>query len=549
MTDKSLVFVAALACGVLNPAGAPRAQTLGVIAGVVEDDRNAPVLAARLTLTGSALRGTRSTVTDDRGRFTFVLVPPGRYTLTAQKTGYVRSEYGARTPGGAGVPIVLAAGQRLERLSVTLPRGGVIAGSILDPDGSPAVGVPVRALRVITQNGDRRLLQVGGDTSDDRGAYRIYQLQPGEYLVSATPRDPDSDRPTAHPPIYYPGTGAFASAVRVPLAIAEERGGVDIPLQVLRAVTVAGMVTPAAAVAGCQTTVALLPMPNADVPAPAEIHTIEVEDERFEVTDVVPGAYRLLARCGTPAASGRSPAPLWASRDLAVGASDIRDAVLTLRPGLTVSGRIVFEDTTATANPARIRLSLVERGVAASELGGGAHVAQIGPDGGFVVSGLPPGGYDIEATVASSEAGDWTLDSAMVAGQDALDVPLEVPPGENVAGLRLTFSNRTQGVAGRLVDQRNQPVADYTIVAFHADRRYWLAGSRRVRAVRAATDGTFAIRGLPPGEYRLVAVDDRLNTEWDDPAVLQALVQASVPITVTRGALATRQLQVTTSRR
>jgi hypothetical protein len=270
-----------------------------------------------------------------------------------------------------------------------------------------------------------------------------------------------------------------------------------------------------------------------------------VADGRFAFAEVAPGPYRLLARCGTSSASARAPAALWAARDITVGTRDVRDAVLTLRPAMSVSGRLAFEGTaSATPDPARVRLSLVERGVQASELGGAAHVGRVAPDGRFVVAGLPPGRFDIEATVPSAEVGDWTLDSAMVTGRDALDFPLEVPPGEDVADVLLTFSNRTQGVVGSLVDQMNQPVADYTIVAFHADRRYWLAGSRRVRAVRVGTDGRFTIPGLPPGEYRLAAVDDLALTEWDDPVALQPLVRASVPVTVTRGTETSQQLRV-----
>lgn len=546
MTGKSLVVVAAIAFVVLSPTGPAFAQTLGVMAGTVEDDRGRPVPAARLTLTGPELRGTRSTMTDDRGRFTFVGVPAGRFAMTAQKAGHVRVQYGARAPGGPGVPIVLAAGQHLDKLIVRLPRGGVITGTIMDPDGAPAAGVAVRALRVVTQNGERQLMQVGGDSTDDRGAYRIFQLPPGDYVVSATPRDTEAENVSAYAPVYYPGTNVFVSAMRVRLAISEERQGVDIPLQLQPVVTVAGAITSAPAALDCESTVALVPMTAVDMPSPGEVATVEVDDGRFEFTEVAPGPYRLLARCGGASASARSPGPLWAAREIAVGASDIRDAVLTLRPGMTVSGRMVFDAaTSATPNAGRVRLSLTERGVAAGELSAGTHVARVTPDGRFVVSGLPPGRYDIDASVSSTDAGDWRLDSAIVGGRDALDVPLEVPSDAHVTDVLLTFTRRTQGVAGRVVDQMGQPMTDYTIVAFHADRRYWLPGSRRVKTARVGTDGTFAIADLPPGDYRLAAVDDVRLTAWDDPDALEPLVRSSVPVTVTRGTQASQQLRVT----
>ena len=540
---RSLCFVAAIAV-VLGPAEKVSAQTLGVIAGIVEDDRRQPVAGARVTLTGPALRESRATVTDNRGRFVFLAVPSGRFSVTAQKPGYVRGQYGARTPGGPGAPVVLAAGQRLDTLTVAVARGGVITGTIFDPDGSPTAGVAVRALRVMTQSGERRLVQVGGDSSDDRGVYRIYQLMPGTYFVSATPRDGDSDRATASPPVYYPGSSAFGGAASVALAISEERSGVDISLPSFRAVVIDGRIMPAATASGCQTTVALVPMSNGDVASPADVSTVDVEDSRFEIGGVLPGTYRLLARCGTGSASPRSPAPLWASTDLVVGTSDMHDVVLPLRPGMTVSGRVAFDGPRPSSASSRgVRLALVERGVAANEIGG-THFADVAPDGRFVVSGLPPGRYDVEASVSGGGAGDWAMESATVAGRDAADFALEIPPDEHVADMLVTFSNRTQGVVGRLVDQRDQPVMGYTVVAFPVDTRYWLAGSRRVRAVRVGADGTYAISRLPPGDYRLAAVDDLFGTDWDDPDVLQLLVPASVPVTVRRGAQATLPLRV-----
>lgn len=544
MAFRSLCLVAAIAAVVLGPATTANAQPLGVIAGTVADDRLLPVAGARVTLTGAALRESRSTVTDYRGRFVFPAVPTGRFMVTAEKPGHVRGQYGARTLGGPGAPVVLAAGQRLDALTVGLPRGGVITGTVFDPDGSPAAGVAVRALRVMTQGGERRLVQVGGDSSDDRGIYRIYQLRPGTYFLSATPRDGESDRGTASPPVYYPGTGAFGSAASVALAMSEERSGIDIPLQSFRAVALAGRILPAAMVAGCQATVALVPTSNGDLASPAEVSTVDVEDGHFEVVDVVPGIYRLLARCGTPSALPQSPAPLWASLELVVGTTDMRDVILTLRPGMKVSGRVAFDgQSAASVSPGSIRLALVERGVAATEIGG-THFAEVATDGRFIASGLPPGRYDVEASVSGREAGGWAIESATVAGRDALDFALDISPDEHVADMLITFSSRTQGVSGRLVDQAGQPVMGYTVVAFPVDSRYWLAGSRRVRAVIVGADGGYAISRLPPGDYRLAAVNEVFETDWDDPDVLQLLVPTSVPITVRRGAQATLQLRV-----
>lgn len=162
----------------------------GIISGVVTSaGQGAPVRRARVTLSGTELRGVRSTLTNDEGAFTFVALPPGRFTLTASKAGYVDIPFGAKRPGRPGTPIQLAADQKMERANIALPRGGVITGIVIDENGEPAPGTQVRVMRYVMRTGERQLQTAGQDQSDDRGMYRIYGLQPGEYLVSAVPRN------------------------------------------------------------------------------------------------------------------------------------------------------------------------------------------------------------------------------------------------------------------------------------------------------------------------------------------------------------------------
>ena len=162
---------------------APAAGT-GVISGIVTSDNSgSPVRRVRLTLSGVELRGGRSTITDDQGRFTFSAIPAGRFTLTASKAGYVDIAYGAKRPGRPGTPIQLADGQKLEKAHITLPRGSIVTGIVVDENGEPSTGTQVRVLRYVMRQGERTLQQVGQDQTDDRGIYRIFGLQPGEHIV------------------------------------------------------------------------------------------------------------------------------------------------------------------------------------------------------------------------------------------------------------------------------------------------------------------------------------------------------------------------------
>jgi hypothetical protein len=162
----------------------------GRISGsVVLGGSGTAIRRARVNLSGSELRGGRSAITDDQGLFSFDALPAGRFTMTVSKPGFVNMTYGAKRPGRPGTPIQLADGQRLEKVVITMPRGGVITGVVVDEHGEPSPGTTVRALRYQIQTGEKTLQQAGQDQTDDRGVYRIFQLQAGDYMVSAAPRN------------------------------------------------------------------------------------------------------------------------------------------------------------------------------------------------------------------------------------------------------------------------------------------------------------------------------------------------------------------------
>ena len=195
-TSPAIILVLGL---VAAPAGqqrdVPMTPPVGtaVVAGTVVTDETPPVPARRALLTITSIAGgdSRTTVSDDRGRFSFDALPAGRFTLTASKGGYVKSMYGATRAGGSGVALAVAEGQRTTGLLVTLVRGGVITGTLRDRRGAPVRNVRVYATRPGTQVDLRHGLtdtDAGASAiTDDRGIYRIFGLPPGDYIVLAVP--------------------------------------------------------------------------------------------------------------------------------------------------------------------------------------------------------------------------------------------------------------------------------------------------------------------------------------------------------------------------
>jgi hypothetical protein len=145
---------------------------------------------------------------------------------------------------------------------------------------------------------------------------------------------------------------------------------------------------------------------------------------------------------------------------------------------------------------------------------------------------------------ASGASGGWLLSSVEAQGREALDLPLEIQPGQDVTGVVATFTDRATTLGGTLQDSTGKPTADYTVVVFAEDNRYWTPMSRRIQAARPGTDGKFTFRNLPAGDYRLAAVVDPEPGQWFDPEFLRQLTAASTTVTLGEGASHTQDLRV-----
>jgi hypothetical protein len=162
----------------------------GAIAGIIVsgDSSRAPIRRAIVTLSGSGTRANRSAITNDDGRFQVERLPAGRYTVTATKHAYLPAAYGARRPGRAGTSILLGDGQRVD-VSIAMTRGAVLAGTVRDENGTPMPGVQITALDAQRPGSISLGVRMGSEsavTTDDRGAYRVFGLAPGEYVIAAT---------------------------------------------------------------------------------------------------------------------------------------------------------------------------------------------------------------------------------------------------------------------------------------------------------------------------------------------------------------------------
>ena len=191
-------------------------------------------------------------------------------------------------------------------------------------------------------------------------------------------------------------------------------------------------------------------------------------------------------------------------------------------PGVTVSGRVAYQGQGApkptlqvTAAPPSGGAAPIGQLINARALGGG----RVNQDGTFELRGVA-GPQMIR--VQSLPVG-WGLKSITLDGADITDAPYDFKPGNNVTGLVITLTDRLSEITGSVRDGRGEPVADYVLVAFPENTKLWGAQSRFVQTTRPNQNGTFSIKGLPPGRYLAAVVPALENGLQNDPAVLEQL--------------------------
>jgi hypothetical protein len=528
-------------------AATPRSsETTGRIRGrVFAVDSGKPVAGAIVTLVNTRAsnpieRQGRWIRTDADGQWDAQGLPPGAYTLSVSKAGYLRIEYGQKRPFERGKSLDVVAGQALDRIDITLPRAGAMTGRVFDEFGDPAAGVFVRAHRQRYVDGRRELTPLtetleglangGGDITDDLGQFRIYGLSPGDYYVSAS-FNPAGQAATAagYPPVYYPGTTSAGEARRISVGLGEEAQNINLTLVSARYATVSGVVlnslnAPASASLLLVATDPLVGMP-VDPGRTASNGT-------FTLRSVPPGEYRLNVYDVRPAAG----APEFASVPVSISGEDVAALAVTTAPGAIATGRVVFEDGAKLNTPLFVRSVTT---LASAPTFSNTSVG-VNPDLTFEVSGLAE-----RQTFRTGMLSDgWFLKSVTHNGVDITDSGYDFKPGQRISGIEIRLTRRVTSLSGTVQGARGNPVGDYTIVAFSTNPGRWGYQTRFVRSARPDQSGKFMIRALPPDEYFVVALEYVETGQEFDPEQLATWKALATTVELREGDTKTLSLKL-----
>jgi hypothetical protein len=478
-----------------------RLWKFGAISGRVIDESGDPVTGAmvnavrrNLVAGRPRLTATSRAQTDDRGVYRFGSVVPGEYlivvpatstTLPASVVSSLETGYRAIAQTGSNVGA--------SALMRSLSAAGVVSGSL---DG--------------VRTGE-------------------WQVVSGVLGTTASPVVEDAGRLLAYPTVMHPSALAPDAAAFIRVDPGEEHAGADVRLELVPTARVSGRVAgPDGPVGGL---VLKLVAPGASLGNESLFVTaaaVSASDGRFMFAAVPRGSYVMQARTTPPAGPRTSagvpaPAPdmptLWADVPVTLGARDVTGLTVTLRPGARVSGRIEFHG--AAVPPADAAGLMV---MLSSNDNSGPFPAPVGllADRRFRTQQYAPGRYDLN--VQRLPRG-WTLSSIVVGGRDVTDKPIELA-AEDIDDVVVTLTQHPPSLSGAVQPAPGSRSREATVVILPADYRSWIANGmspRRARTAASATDGTFTIGGMLPGDYLVAAVDPQHAVTLQDPDEVAAL--------------------------
>ena len=534
----------------------PKTGTASITGRVITADTGAVVRAAVVWLMTPVDEWT--TTSDPDGRFLFPHLPAGSYTLKVRKPGFVATEFGdPKSSAFGGVdPIQVTDGLKVNRGDLALPRGGVIAGRIVDGYGDP-VDITVQVLRRhYVEPGVPRLSVFGGARTNDLGEFRIFGLMPGTYYLAAgleiAPRgvtNPAQGEPRlvasrfGIAPTLYPGTATAADAWAIKITPGQDVSGISMTLQSVPLAHVSGTVTTSSGSPAAGFTVMANPIRRDRVDFFIWNYARTDANGHFTIADLPPGEYQLDVQSGarlnlTASKEGDSTlvfdskvASESASAAVSVAGQNIEGLAVRTTAGYEVQGRIVTEDNVPLpSNSGGLVVS-----TAPPMSSGFAGIVQqasgtAGPDGRFVVKSL---GGPQRVSIVSLPNG-WAVKRITAPVGDITDEGLDVR-GE-IRGVEILITSKLTRVSGKVGDAQGLPVRESAAVIFSTDARRWtIPATRYIRLAPTLPSGEFIITGLPPGDYFAAAIGRVDDGTWADPDFLERVKAIATQFTLTDG--------------
>ena len=489
----------------------PKAATAAVSGRVTDRETGKPVRRASIQLFSPDGQNRFETSTDADGRYEFPAVPAGEYYAVASpgehSASYQSKSFGVEQPSAASFgrppPLELKSGETRRAVDFALDRTFAIEGRVVNEYGEPMADVLAGVERINPPGGGRSL------TTDDRGAFRLYGLGPGEYRLcaSAGQRFDDLAHPTSgdvlqtgYPKTCHPATTGNAAARGVTIT-ASDVLGVVIQMQRTRAYTLSGRIVHESGAPVEKASVTVERVEDGILEsAPTRV---ELGHSSFTARGLTPGEYLIRAAVQDPTdAPGMMPREL-AYVPVTIDAADVTGVTVMTARGVDLAGRIVFDgDPKPSLRGVRLMIT-GQRDPETQRLYRNLRMpsAAVKPDLTFDLPRLY--GPVIVRPVGLPE--EWIVKSVRYGNVDITDVPTEFGHGPESRSVEVIVTNRTATFTARPVDENGQPATNAVVLLVPTDPARWRGGTV-APLLAARKDDTVRFPRRLPGEYFIMAV-------------------------------------------
>ena len=452
-----------------------------------------PLKKAQLTLSRTDSDSSYTATTDEGGSFCLA-GEAGTYDLVIQKAGFVKTVRA----------LTLTAGQTSAGTILRMVPQGVIAGRVVDREGDPIPGVTVQAIQSHATGTIRRYSIVGVGTTNDLGEYRIYGLNPGRYYLGGAHRGE-----SGYAAIYFPDVTEVSRAIPIDVPAGGELHGLNLTVSAIYSMRIRGTLESLAGVPVIGITIVAAPCDAG--PLNRATTTVLKSDGAFELRDLTPGCYMLAADSfrGGRRYSARLPVIL--------ARQAVENVKLSLAPPIQLTGRVRIEGD-ADFSFRRVIVNLEAR---FSKLTAGGAPSE---DGSLLLNNIVPEVYELNVIVPDG----YYLKSAKYGQGDVQTSGLDLSQGAT-GNLELEIAADGGSIEGSIVDGEDRSIDGARVALIPVDPG---GGPSRQKVTVSDSKGTFIIRGIAPGDYRLYASGNLEVSALQDPAYVKLLEPHGKPVSI-----------------
>lgn len=516
----------------------PQTGDITLTGTVVNSVTGAGIARALVTMSGMQ---PQSALTDGAGKFQFENLPQMQVILNARKPGYFSDQEMAHQYRMSPIQVTSGMGA----VTVTLVPAGVITGHVSTADGDPVEGAFVRLKTWTIQQGRKQAVEHGGSRTDEDGAFRIANLQPGKYYLfsdgsARTVGVPDE----AFAPAYYPGATDISGASPIQVQ-AGQTINADLTLEKEKAYRVAGVVNGLPPGQGAMIRI----VGSGDEPLPFG-SMARPSDGSFELRGIPAGSYTLKATSqggmgffpgGGPRNASGPPQIFSGSIPITV-TTDLAGISIPVQPSANIPVTVKTDFTNPQSNDVGAYIS---RGNSRQTMRQYVQVmlrrvgeqnsygTQMGSNGDMTLRGIEPGKYRVEFYPMG---GNVYVQSASFGNTDLLHDDLVIASGGDQQPIEVVLRDDAASITGN-ADCGNTQC--WVLVLPDSNPSF------SPRQVFVPPTGSFQAAGLPPGSYHVYALDRLDGIEYTNPDVMKAYDGTAQTVTLSAGQKTQVDLQVT----